>query len=412
MKIYSVSEFVDALKDYLEDGLGEISIQGEVADLKKAQERLVFFELKDATSRISCFMMAWELKTILEEGMEIRVYGRASLFKKSGKLHVRIREIELVGAGALTKALAVLKERLQKEGLFVEERKRALPRFPERIGLITSADAAAYTDVLRVMKNRWSGSRVRFVPSGVQGPGAIRQLVSALTYFNTEEHVDVIILTRGGGSLEDLQAFNAEDVARAIFASRTPVVVGVGHERDWTIADLVADRRASTPSNAAEMVVPERREVLYQIETLAGNIEDTYRTSLRDWHEYIERRIHSGEQLVRERTQRVLQASSKLIEAFGQFERQISTKITTSAMIIGQISDRFGFRIRSAIDALSAQLKLIRSLSPQHTLQRGYSITRHSGRVITNVHALRPGDKIQTRFARGETESTITTTRV
>ncbi len=407
MKVYSVSEFVTSIQRYLEDGLGEVAVQGEIADFRKAQDRLIFFELKDKISRVSCFMMAWELKTILEEGMEIRVYGKPSLFKTSGRFHVRVREIELVGAGALHKSLMVLKEKLDKEGLFSEERKRPLPRFPEKVGLITSPDAAAYSDVLRVMKNRWSGVTVRFVACGVQGVGSISQLVSAFKYFNSEEHVDVIILTRGGGSLEDLQAFNSEDVARAIFSSRSPVVTGVGHERDWTVADLVADHRASTPSNAAEVVVPERREILFQIERMALDVEKNFFDQLASRRDVINEAMTSIEQYFQHQALRTREASLRFAHAFRQYEYAVSTKRDSLAMLTMQLSDRIRFSVQRYSALLAHQYKLLSSLSPQATLNRGYSVTYKNTSVVKRSEDVRAGDSLTTRLASGKIHSRV-----
>lgn len=385
-KIYSVSEFVDVIRDYLEKGLGSISVQGEVVDFKISQDKFVFFEIKDKISRVTCFMMKSSLRVPLEDGIEIRVHGKASLFKKSGRFNITVHEIELVGKGALNKALMMLKEKLEKEGLFAEERKRTLPRFPEKIGLITSPDAAARTDVLRVLKNRWSGVNVRLFPTGVQGPGSISTIVSAFKYFNLTEEVDAIILTRGGGSIEDLQSFNSEDVARAIFASRTPVVCGVGHERDWTIADLVADVRASTPSNAAERVVPERREILFQIDTFCMNIENAVVERIKATREKVDSALSLLEDAVQFEAQKAREVAVRFTNSFRQFEHLITL----------------------THDTVIYQEKLIISLSPQATLNRGYSVTRKDIDVLKNSKDVKSGDMVVTRLKSGTIRSRIT----
>ncbi|MFC1687315.1 exodeoxyribonuclease VII large subunit [Patescibacteria group bacterium] len=385
-KIYSVSEFVDVIRDYLEEGLGSISVQGEVVDFKISQDKFVFFEIKDKISRVTCFMMKSNLRVPLKDGIEIRVHGKASLFKKSGRFNINVSEIELVGKGALNKALMMLKEKLEKEGLFAEERKRELPRFPEKIGLITSPDAAARTDVLRVLKNRWSGVQVKFFPTGVQGPGSISTIVKAFTYLNLNEEVDVIILTRGGGSIEDLQSFNSEDVARAIFASSTPVVCGVGHERDWTIADLVADVRASTPSNAAERVVPERREILFQIDTLCMNIENSLVERIAGENDKINESLRLLENAVRLETQKAKDVTIQFTHSFSEFEHLI----------------------QSNKDRVVHNEKLINSLSPQATLNRGYSVTHKGENVLKSSKDVLSGDVVVTRLKSGTIRSKIT----
>ncbi|MDO8435501.1 MAG: exodeoxyribonuclease VII large subunit, partial [bacterium] len=276
MNAYTVSEFVTAVSAYLEQGLGTVVVQGEVTGYRIAKDRLVYFELKDASARVLCFAIVGDFHQPIEDGMEIRVTGSAKLFKATGGFHLRVIAIELVGAGALQRAFELTKQKLERDGLFAPEHKKPLPRFPEVVGIVTSKDAAAFTDVVRILNNRWGGMHIVLAPAGVQGPGAIPEIVEALRWCNENGDVrpDVLIVTRGGGSLEDLQAFNSEDVCRAIFSSRIPVVCGVGHERDTTLAELVADVRASTPSNAAERVVPDRRDIAREVNQMAAHFED------------------------------------------------------------------------------------------------------------------------------------------
>lgn len=272
MKIYSVSEFNKEVNTLLSDI--NCCVQGEVSNFKITQNRFVWFELKDEKSYVSCFLMAFNLRVQLEDGMMIQVIGSPGLFTKSGRFHLSVKDIKLVGEGTLKKEYELLKKKLEKEGLFAVERKRPLPRFPERIGLITSPDAAAYTDVMKILKNRWSGLEIYFYPVSVQGQSAIKDILSAFAHFNNHQYnLDAVILTRGGGSMEDLWAFNTEEVCRAVFASKVPVVSAVGHERDVTLVDFVADVRAATPSNAAELVVPHKDDVIFQINSLIENQE-------------------------------------------------------------------------------------------------------------------------------------------
>ncbi|MBI4276480.1 exodeoxyribonuclease VII large subunit, partial [Candidatus Uhrbacteria bacterium] len=356
--------------DYLEQGLGVVAIQGEVVDFRVAKEKLVYFTLKDKSSQVLCFMMVWDLHQPLEDGMEVKVTGTPKLFTTRGQFHVRVMEVELVGAGALQRAFQILKTKLEKEGLFAPERKRALPRFPQVVGLVTSEEAAAYTDVLRILSNRWQGLEIILVHVPVQGVGAIPEIVGAINWLNdTASRVqgseyrrpDVLIVTRGGGSLEDLQAFNSEDVARAIFASQIPVVVGVGHERDVTLADFVADVRAATPSNAAELVVPDRRDILYQVDAMVGTIEETMTRT------------------VRERT---------------------ATLVTALTSGMTQWYERLQRR-------LAEMMKLLKALSPTAVLARGYSITTKDGQVLRDAGGVAPGDRISTTLADGRFDSLV-----
>lgn len=267
MRIYSVTEFNKEVNTLLSDIT--ICMEGEVGNFKISQNRFVWFDLKDEKSYVSCFLMAFNLRVQLEDGMKVQLIGNPGLFTKSGRFHFSVKEIKLVGEGTLKKEYELLKKKLEAEGLFSMERKRQLPRFPERIGVITSSDAAAYTDVMKILKNRWAGLEIYFYPVSVQGQSAIKDIISAFNHFNSHDYkLDAIILTRGGGSMEDLWAFNTEEACRAVFGSKVPVVSAVGHERDITLVDFVADVRASTPSNAAELIAPHKDDVIFQIDNL------------------------------------------------------------------------------------------------------------------------------------------------
>ena len=360
MKVYSVSEVVNYISSYLEQGLGSIAVQGEITGYNVNQNRLIFFELKDDNSRVSCFALTHQLTDVLENGMEVKVLGVAKLFKKSGKFHLHISEVELVGEGALQKTFEKLKAKLSKEGVFDEQYKQALPKFPEAIGLITSRDAAAYNDVMIRLNERWGGLNIKFAHTGVQGLGAVGQMVKAIEYYNTHEPVNVLILTRGGGSLEDLQAFNDERLVRAVFASKIPIIVGVGHERDITLAELAADMRASTPTNAAELVVPHRREIIHQIEGLRTSIVDS-----------------------------------------------IASAIDHKQQLASRLVDRVSVWLARIQENLAYQIKILKTLSPQATLERGYSITLKNDKVVKDVKLIKAGDQIKTKLSAGDFVSKV-----
>ncbi len=361
MEVYSVSDFVRGVNELL-SGI-PACVQGEVSNFKIAQNRFVWFDLKDESSYVSCFMLAFQLDQPLEDGMQIQVIGRPSLFQKSGKFHLRANKIQIVGEGSLKKGYELLKAKLTKEGLFDADRKRALPRFPKRIGLVTSSDAAAYTDVLKILKNRWAGVEIYHFPVNVQGAQAVPSIVLALQEINHSytKELDVIILTRGGGSMEDLQAFNDEAVVRAAFALKVPLVAAIGHERDETLVEYVADQRASTPSNAAEMVVPDKRDV---IEQLRMSVQRQYR-SLQTSHHVVTERISTAVSLL-----------SKQMEQYHQ-----------------------------NVNHLEA---LLRSYNPKQILERGYSITRTAnGEVITKAEQAKPGSTLETILADGSLQSKV-----
>ncbi len=405
---FKVSEFVDYLREHLRTTVGEVVVQGEVTGFRERGDSLVFFDLKDEGSSVTCFLMKYELTVALEDGMEVKVLAVPSLFKKSGKFHLKVKEITPVGEGALRKALLKLVEKLTMEGLLAEQRKRPLPRFPERIGLITSAEAAAYNDVLKTLKRRWKAHTVVFAPVRVQGPGSSREIVRALSALNALGTVDVIIVTRGGGSLEDLQSFNTEEVARAVVASRAPVVAGIGHERDNTIAEFVADLRASTPTAAAEHVAPDRREVALTVEELS-----------RRSAEAITDQVVASRERIRDaldRFEAVLRARAFVVENLLQRFRTIFVRVLTTPRerrlqlthLLTRLMTGTTVWARRQRDRLGQATALLESLNPTAVLKRGYSVTFDvSGKVLHDASAAKPKDRIRTRLHKGELTSEV-----
>lgn len=380
--VYSVTQVNAVIKHALEAGVGLIAVQGEVSGFRITKERLVYFELKDKQSRILCFMLSWDLRLEIADGMEIKAYGTPSIFVKSGGLHFRVNEIELVGEGALKRAFELLKKKLESEGLFQLERKRVIPMFPERIGVITSSDGAAYTDIVRVLGNRWGGLEIMLYPVGVQGYGAAESIAQAFAYFNAHELVDVIIIGRGGGSMEDLQAFNTEIVARAIFGSRTPVISGVGHERDITIADFVSDVRASTPSNAAERAVPDRKDVAYRLKNMTNILDDALVTQHGQYRLGITDAVRSFEKPIRDASHAVLEMTKNLARALSE-------------------------QIASTRQSLFGTARLLASLDPRTVLARGYSIVRKHGNSIRTTSALAIDDIVEVELHEGRFKGSV-----
>ena len=270
--VLSVAQFLDAANQALRQlDAASLAVEGEVSDARVAQGKWVSFDLKDGKEAavLKCFATVWQLPGPLENGMKVRVSGLPKIYERFGTFRLNVQHLELVGEGALRHAYELLKKKLTEEGLFDPGRKRAIARFPERIGLITSRDAAAYGDFLRVLGNRWGGVEILFVPVHVQGKEAVPDMLAAFAAFQAmgeAERPEALVLVRGGGGLEDLHAFNDESVARAVFQSKVPVVVGVGHERDESLCDFVADVRASTPSNAAERLSPSREEIAFALQ--------------------------------------------------------------------------------------------------------------------------------------------------
>ena len=262
---FSVSEFVATLNQTLEYAYPLVEIEGEVASFKVNQQKFVFFDLKDAGASVGCFMTVWQLRVPIEDGMKVVIRANAKL-TQWGKFSLTVQSIRPSGEGSIKKSFDILKTKLETEGLFDEARKRRLPAMPSHIGVISSTQAAGYVDFIKILDNRFGGVRVDVAHVQVQGEVAPDQIMRAIEHFNTSTDLpEVLVIIRGGGSADDLSTFNDERLVRAIAASRIPTLVGVGHEVDITLADLAADVRAATPSNAAQIVVPDRQEILQRL---------------------------------------------------------------------------------------------------------------------------------------------------
>lgn len=389
----TVSQFVDALNIVFTDKVFPqgVTIEGEVVDYRVSQGKWIWFKLKDETSIIECFATSWQLRQPLEDGMKVRVHGMPKIYPKSGKFSVTVERVEMVGEGALKRAFELMKKKLEADGLFTPGRKRAIPRFPERVGLVASTESAAYSDFLRILGNRWGGVKIASAHVQVQGRDAVRDIVGAFAYFNAHPDLaEVIVLTRGGGSLEDLHAFNSEEVARAVFASKVPVVVGVGHERDESLADYVADVRASTPSNAAERLTPDRREV-------ARQIEDAARTMERALEREIAGRAHHLSEVEHVLQEHVRAARLEFDAVMSDLER----------CLLG-----FDARVRGLVSAVDRDERLLKSFDPAGVLRRGYAIVRGpSGQVLRDAASVDRGAAIAVQLAKGTVTAEVTDAR-
>jgi exodeoxyribonuclease VII large subunit len=318
--VWKVSELTEQIRVLLESSFRDVWVEGEVSNYHAAQSGHLYFTLKDGRSQIRCVCFRDQLRGLKfrpEDGLLVTVRGGLGVYEPRGEYQIYVSHIEPVGLGALQLAFEQLKKRLEAEGLFDGERKKPLPVLPLRIGIVTSPTGAAIRDILRVLKRRFPNLHVLLFPVKVQGDGAAAEIVEALRYFNRAKAADVLIVARGGGSLEDLWAFNEEIVARAIVASEIPVIAGVGHETDFTIADFVADVRAPTPSAAAEIVVRSRQEFERHIAEHLRHVAQRMRYLVSQWrHRVRDLETHRGfrqlEVLVRRRRQQVDELSSSL----------------------------------------------------------------------------------------------------
>jgi len=384
--ILTVSQLVEVINFTLAGALGRITVEGEVDEFKIIHNKWVTFALKDAQSGVNCFMTVWQYKTQIEDGMKVKATGMPKLRNK-GFFSFVLDSVLPSGEGALKRALQLLQRKLEAEGLFAQERKRALPRFPQHVALITSREAAAYKDFIKVLDGRMGGLTISFIHTQVQGEDAPRQIIQALETANTElNNLDAIILVRGGGSLEDLMAFNDEGVVRAVAASRTPTIVGIGHERDMSLAELVADVRASTPSNAAELLVPSRQEVLAEIEGMNMRLKNTL-----------------AQAMVKTKTQ-VAEAVHFLKTRIASTSNQVMRRVET---LVG-----LGLRLRLTVAQQDKQVttmqRVLSSLSPINTLKRGYSITKTAnGRLLRSKRGVKSGEAIISTLQDGDVTSIV-----
>jgi exodeoxyribonuclease VII large subunit len=375
-QVYSVSEFHALINQTLQFAYPEVIIEGEVSSYKINQNKWVFFDLKDNETTISCFMSVYQLKTVLEDGMLIRVQAVPNV-TKWGKFSLTVRGVELAGEGDVKKAFELMRTRFEQEGLFSLERKRQLPTYPSRVGLITSSGAAAYADFIAIINDRWAGLEVDHLQVQVQGLDAPKQIVEAIEYFNSQsKHYDVLVIIRGGGSSEDLQAFNSEDVVRAVYGSEVPTLAGVGHETDTTLTDLVADVRAATPTDAARRLVPDKTATIHGLsETIALSASR------------LQEQIH------------VIRAGLELVRQ--NYIRTISQKSTQ----IKQLQQTANFAIEQHMGSAQTQIqhyaKLIQTLNPQAVLQRGYAIVTVAGKTLKDPSIVKKDDLLMIQLAKG-----------
>jgi exodeoxyribonuclease VII large subunit len=427
--IYTVSELTAKVKALLEDSFSFIWICGEISNLRIPVSGHFYFSLKDEKAQINAVMFRGQnrnLKFIPEDGMGVTGIGRVSVYEPRGTYQIILEYLEPKGIGAIQLAFEQLKERLTDEGLFDEKHKTPLPFLPCKISIITSPTGAVVHDILKIVDRRFPNIPIEIMPAKVQGDGSVREIVSGLETLNARADSDVVILARGGGSLEDFHAFNSEDVARSIFASKIPVISAVGHETDFSISDFVADLRAPTPSAAAELVVPLKNELIKK------NVE--LRTSLSfRFSRYIDH-LHT---LVKEISQRLADPNKKIEDLRLRTDDLLSRLIRTFKTNFIQQQERFEWRLdklqshNPLIHAKKSNDKLeqinnnlltymgicltkkqsslrefdarLTALSPTAILDRGYSITRTipDGVVVRKLHQVEIGQDIEVRIAKG-----------
>lgn len=432
--IYSVSRLNREAKALLEDSFPPLWVEGEISNLARPASGHAYFTLKDAQCQVRCALFRQHQRLLgltLKDGVHVLARVRVSLYEGRGEFQLIVEYLEAAGEGALKRAFDALKLRLAQEGLFDSAHKRPLPRLPRRIGLITSPSGAVVHDVLTTLQRRFPAIAVRLYPVPVQGEGAAEKIAAALRFAGAQGDCDALILARGGGSLEDLWAFNEEIVARAIYACPIPVVSGVGHETDFTIADLAADARAPTPTAAAELLSPDQGDWLAQYQALETRLARLIRDRLRNASQHLDwlsaRLIHPREriELLKQRqiglTQRLFLAEvtgrrqqGHLLQTLTARLKQHSPfpRIAHEQLNARHLAQRLHHALHRHLQHRHEQLQQIahtlHALSPLATLERGYAIVLGpDGAVVRHARAIQPGQPVTAKLGRGSLECRV-----
>lgn len=382
--IYSVSDLVTQLRKVLEDNFPNVHVEGEISGFTRSRAGHLYFDLKDTDAQIRCVMFrtaAARVRFPAGDGLHVRLRGAATVYPNRGSMQLKVTYMELVGEGALQKAIAVLRQKLASEGLFASDRKRPLPAFPQVIGVVTSGQGAAQHDIRSILERRFPFLRVVLCPVHVQGAGAAGEIAQAIATFNAltpgdPRRPDVLIIGRGGGSPEDLAAFSDERVARALFASMIPTISAVGHESDTCIADLVADRSAATPSMAAEIVAPDRRNIARTVREQQSRLARGLHGRIRQHRLRITglaHRFQKPRHLVERAAQRVDHAIHRLTRSGSRTVQDQRTRL---------------FALRQSMEACN----------PTRPLERGYVRIEHGGAPVTRAAHLHAGDRVELYF--------------
>ncbi|MDQ3065313.1 MAG: exodeoxyribonuclease VII large subunit [bacterium] len=362
--IFTPSEFVALANQAFEQAFPVVEIEGEVLNFKISKNRWVYFDIADESSKLRSFGTVYILPAPVEDGMMVRIVAAPRLHPQFG-FSLNIQSLQFSGEGNIKKASDLLRLKLEKEGLFLEERKRSTPYPPQKIALVTSSESAAYKDFTKILAARYGGIEIELANVAVQGEAAVGQVVGAIEWFNKQANIaDVLVVIRGGGSADDLQAFSSEQVVRAVAASRIPTVVAIGHEVDISLAELAADLRASTPSNAAELLVPDRKNILAQLNLSIKNLTDSVEFMMQKYEEDL-------------------------------------------GVLIDELDVESKNFIKQAEDNNKQYLRTLNALSPQAVLKRGYSIVYSHSKVVRQALDLKVQDKISIKFSDGEVKAEV-----
>lgn len=390
-QLFTVSDFVTYVNDTFKaiwDG-DAVAIEGEVSGFRVSQGQWVNFDIKDDGALISAFMVLPKLRVPLEDGMKVRVYGTPRIYPKYGKFSFTVDRLELVGEGAIKKALAQLRARLDAEGLFDPLRKRSLPRFPKRIALIASRESAAYGDFIRILGERWAGLEIELFHVIVQGDKAPGSIMKALKQVHAREkefgagYYDALVLTRGGGSFDELMAFNDEALVRALYASKVPTMVAIGHERDITLAEEVADIRGSTPTDCARRLVPDKADILYELSMLEQSVGDGMQTIIDEYAQAIR-------------------------NVFTDVDKWLVSVVHQAQELTVAAESKASHWLLNLIQKIEGYERFLKSVDPNAVIARGYAIIEDAkGMIVTSVETLKARDRISLRLRDGTVHATI-----
>ena len=435
-EVFTVSSLNREARQLIENHLGTVWVEGEISNLARPSSGHLYWSMKDENAQLRCAMFIQnnrQLKFAPDNGQHVLVRGRVSIYETRGDFQLVVEHMEEIGEGVLRRRVEELKNRLAAEGLFDTDRKKIPPQVPRRIGIITSPSGAAIQDVLTVLSRRFPAIPTLIYPTPVQGKEAPDEIARMLRLANERQECDLLILTRGGGSLEDLWCFNEEVVARAIAAVEIPIIVGIGHEIDFTIADFVADLRAPTPSGAAELAVPDHTQWLSSLNTIGGRLSRGVKQRLATPQRFLEalahrlNRSHPGVRL-QQSSQQLDDLETRLhlrLELLLSSPQSRLTELTANLLVstprhlITSLRDRLRFgmgelehAVNKALQIQKNQLLLVertlQSMNPLATLDRGYAIvTRKNGGIVTDASTTPPGTSIDVQFARGELSATV-----
>lgn len=439
--VLTVTQLTREIREVLEGHIGSVWVEGEISNHRLQSSGHQYFTLKDSGSQVSCVMFrgsATRSGVRLTDGAQVQIYGEISVYEPRGQYQMVVKQVQLKGQGSLQARFEALKKKLYDEGLFDQDYKQPIPKFPRIVALVTSPTGAAIQDMLNILTRRAPWVRLLVFPVRVQGQGVERETIRALEVLNAAEQFglprpDTIVIGRGGGSIEDLWAYNEESLARAIFTSRIPIISAVGHEIDFTIADFVADLRAPTPSAAAELLAPDVAELRRYLESTARTLETRVQTVTEHYERVLDLTakgplLHEPERQIQQAEQSVDDAESRLTHSLREQLRAMSDQIIEQQQILQQHHPRVliseaGHRVQIGADRLrqvlehrlvrledrvKARADLMRNLGPQSILSRGFSFTMTAdGRSLQDATQVQAGDVLVTRLQRGEVRSVV-----